>query len=133
MIEFGEHRPEKKHIDLTPMIDVVFLLLIFFLLTSIFGRVALPVDLPRSGAAAPADQRAAQVLVGADGSIRFNDRGLSPTELTEELRRLPPADRDQGIQLLSDRGVPFGRIVEVMDAVKKAGLERIVVLADRKR
>jgi biopolymer transport protein ExbD len=133
MIEFDEHRSGKKGIDLTPMIDVVFLLLIFFLLTSIFGRVSLPVNLPQSGSTMTPDQRAEQVLVDRDGSIQYSGRTVSTGELSAALRQLPQAGQDRGIQLLSDRGVPFGRIVEVMDAVKKAGIERMTVLADRKR
>ena len=48
MIDFGEHVAERKSLDLTPMLDVVFLLLIFFLLTSIFARPLLPLDLPEA-------------------------------------------------------------------------------------
>jgi len=133
MIEFDEHRSEKTGIDLTPMIDVVFLLLIFFLLTSIFGRVSLPVNLPLSGSVTPPEQRAEQVLVEKDGSIQFNGRTVSAAELSDVLKQLPRVVQERGVQLLSDRSVPFGRIVEVMDAIKRAGIERITVLADRKR
>jgi biopolymer transport protein ExbD len=133
MIEFDEHRSGKKGIDLTPMIDVVFLLLIFFLLTSIFGRVSLPVNLPQSGSTMTPDQRAVRVLVDREGNVQYSGKTVSTGELRNVLEQLPKDDRDLGIQLLSDRGVPFGRVVEVMDAVKKAGIERITVLADRKR
>lgn len=69
MIDFGEHAPEKKHLDLTPMIDVVFLLLIFFLLTSIFSKPSIPLDLPRAESARQTGEPAVSVAVKRDGTI----------------------------------------------------------------
>ncbi|HBG06137.1 MAG: hypothetical protein A2075_02445 [Geobacteraceae bacterium GWC2_58_44] len=133
MIDFGEHLPEKKALDLTPMIDVVFLLLIFFLITSIFSRPSLPLDLPEAETAQMAGEPDVSVAVKLDGTISLNGRGIALAELYPALHAIYQGKQQRGISLVSDRGVPFGRVVEVMDQAKKAGADSISVLADQKK
>lgn len=133
MIDFGEHLPEKKGLDLTPMIDVVFLLLIFFLITSIFARPSLPLNLPEAETARLTQEPEVSVAVKADGAILLDGREVALAELYPALRARYQGQEKRGITLLSDKGVPFGRVVEVMDQAKKAGAEEISVLAEQKK
>lgn len=133
MIDFGEHLPEKKSLDLTPMIDVVFLLLIFFLITSIFSRPSLPLNLPEAETAQLADEPEVSVALKVDGTMLLNGRQIALAELYPALRARYEGKKKGGITLLSDKGVPFGRVVEVMDQAKKAGAEDIAVLAEQKK
>lgn len=133
MIDFGEHLPEKKSLDLTPMIDVVFLLLIFFLLTSVFAKPSLPLKVPRAETAQLAAEPALTVAVKADGALLLNNEPVDLDELSTRLRSAYAATSDREISLVSDKGVPFGRVVEVMDQAKKAGAENISVVAERKK
>lgn len=133
MIDFGEHLPEKKSLDLTPMIDVVFLLLIFFLLTSIFSRPSLPLNLPEAESANLAVEPEIAVTVKIDGTILLNDRAVALADLNPVLRSLYEGRKRREISLVSDRGVPFGRVVEIMDQAKRAGAENISVVAEKKK
>ena len=133
MIDFGEHLPEKKGLDLTPMIDVVFLLLIFFLITSIFAKPSLPLNLPEAETASLAEEPELSVAIKADGSLLLNGSPLALAELYPELRQRYAGSTRKEISLVSDKGVPFGRVVEVMDQAKKAGAENISVVAEQKK
>jgi biopolymer transport protein ExbD len=133
MIDFGEHLPEKKHLDLTPMLDVVFLLLIFFLLTSIFSKPSIPLALPEAESARQAGEPEVSVAIKGDGSLLLNGRTVALGELYPALADLYQGGARKAISLVSDKGVPFGRVVEVMDQAKKAGAEDIAVVAEKKR
>ncbi len=133
MIDFGEHLPEKKSLDLTPMIDVVFLLLIFFLITSIFSKPSLPLNLPEAETAQMAGEQDVSVAVKLDGSILLDGKAITAAELYPALRARYEGVEKRGVTLVSDKGVPFGRVVEVMDQAKKAGADNISVLAEQKK
>lgn len=132
MIEFDEHVAEKRWLDLTPMIDVVFLLLIFFLLTSIFSRPAIPLNLPAAASAKMQPEQELVVTVKRDGSVLLNGQRLELPDLAAALEGHFGGAAQRSISLRSDRGIPFGRVVEVMDVAKQAGAETITVAAERK-
>lgn len=132
MIEFDEHVPEKRWLDLTPMIDVVFLLLIFFLLTSIFSQPSIPLDLPKAKNARLQEEQEVTVSVRRDGTLLLNNVELTLAELAPALRMKYSGYEQRGLNLRSDRGVPFGRVVEVMDVAKQAGAEAISVVTEKK-
>ena len=114
--------------NMTPMIDVVFQLIIFFLLSSHLAKqetqFALPLPAAESGQADPADERARlTVNVLADGTTLFAGRSTSADELARQL-----ADRkgvhgsDLEVRIRSDRGVEYARIEPVLLACARAGI-----------
>lgn len=133
MIEFDEHESEKRGMDLAPLIDVVFLLLIFFLLTSIFVKPSIPLDLPEAEAARVMDKPEISVTIKKDGAVLLNDIEIPLPKLYTALSNLYSGTSSRDLQLISDKAVQFGRVVEVMDIAKKAGAENISVLTERKR
>lgn len=132
MIDFGEHTPHRKNFDLTPMIDVVFLLLIFFMLTSIYSKPALPVVLPEADTVQNLVEKPITVLVRQDGNIFVGEQAIAPGMLRAELKRLLANDASPAVAVASDKGVPFGNVVEVLDSARSAGARSISVLAERK-
>lgn len=133
MIEFDEHSTKSEGLDLTPMIDVVFLLLIFFLLTSIFSKPSIPLNLPEAETAKVTAEPEVSIAIKKDGSILLNGEAAPAAELFALLSELYRHKETKSISLVSDKGVPFGRVVEVMDISKKAGVENIAVIAERKK
>ncbi len=133
MIEFDEHVSEKRAMDLAPLIDVVFLLLIFFLLTSIFVKPSIPLDLPESEVAKVMDKPEVFVIIKKDGTVLLNDTEIPLLKLYAALSNLYSGTSSRDLQLISDKDVQFGRVVEVMDIAKKAGAENISILTERKR
>src|SRR3972149_10694597 len=108
MIEFDEHTSGRADIDLTPLIDVVFLLLIFFLLTSIYARPSIPLDLPEAETARTARESEVSVAIWPDGALLLNDREVSLAELHPALEGIYAEGRAKEISIVSDRKGPFG-------------------------
>lgn len=134
MIELSGHTSSRRDMDLAPLIDVVFLLLIFFLLTAVFVKPSIPLDLPKSETAKVIDKPEVSVTIKKDGSIMLNDDDILLPELYAALSKIyRDLLRDRDISLMADKEVPFGRVIEVMDIAKRAGVENISVLTERKR
>tara|TARA_B100001179_G_scaffold196384_1_gene154987 strand:- start:631 stop:1026 length:396 start_codon:yes stop_codon:yes gene_type:complete len=118
----------RRRISLTPMIDVVFLLLIFFMLVSRFGvERALPIVLPGPAPATTAyDGPPRLVAIGAD-TLRLNGAPTSLSTLPDALRALMQAPDDL-IVLRAEDGADLQMLVTVMEALSRAGLSRLVVV-----
>lgn len=132
MIEFNEHVPRQKHSDLTPMIDVVFLLLIFFLLTSVSSRMMVPLNLPEAETSTAAPEAPVVVAIRLDGMVYVNGERVETRDLYATLAAMYVKTDDGEINLMSDEEVPFGRVVDVLDIAKRAGAKNIAVVTERK-
>jgi biopolymer transport protein ExbD len=132
VIDFGEHVEEKKTLDLTPMLDVVFLLLIFFLLTSIFAKPMLSLNLPEAATGTLEQEPEVRIAIHRDGDIYLNEERVALTALPSAMTELFRGDGSRDLSLQSDQGVPFGRVVEIMDLAKQAGAENIAVVTEKK-
>lgn len=122
---FDEPRPRRKP-SLTPMIDVVFLLLVFFMLASRFGTdMQLPLKL--AGASTSPYSGPPRLVVIEPDAVRLNGTELAQAALTEALAPLMSAPEDAVILRAAD-GVSLQRLVEVMDRLAGAGMTNLVVL-----
>jgi biopolymer transport protein ExbD len=132
-MNFRNERPAlDARIELTPLIDVVFQLLIFFLLTTSFiHERAMQIDLPE----AKVDEKKRDgdklvlITVAKDGTVAHNDKPVSWSELTEIFRRNAAADREREVMIRADRAVPHGRVVQVMDLANTHGLTKMAIAA----
>ena len=137
MIEFQEEQnlTESGGPDMTPMIDMVFLLLIFFLLTFSFTTVwGVNVNLP--GMKEPekrVESRVLRVAVASNGEIFMDSKpvGLQELEmrLQEKLAEREGAEEDSVLIVSADAGSMHGRVVEVMGAARAAGIRRLAIEA----
>lgn len=115
-------------INMTPMIDVVFQLIIFFLVTSHFARqeAHLPLPLPAadSSQAAKTDDRPRLVInVTGDGTLLFSGRSLTAAELRQRLaERIGELGKDIEVRIRADRGVPYRHIEPVLLACARVGV-----------
>lgn len=107
---------EDASIDLTPVIDVIFMLLIFFIMTTTFSKPVLDIILPASEAAEDAGRKGSELVISvkADGTIHFQDRQLTKEELTVVLETRPEAL----LNLYVDEKAPFEAFVGVIDIAK---------------
>ena len=123
--EFSFDKEFDEEIDLTPLIDVVFILLIFFFITSTFIRPSLPVNLAKAASAAVSAERKEQVVIriDADGAL-FND-GVALTR--EDIPALLNANPDFGINLFVDRAAPFEAFLSVIDEARLLNREDISI------
>ena len=120
-------------LDLTPLIDVVFLLLIFFMVTTTFvpDATGLQVDLPRSSSQEVIPEGEDLTLeLGSDGTVSIEGRSLSSTELSAELRKAAAKDPGTLVILEADAELSHGRVVEVMDLARELGLTSFAIATE---
>jgi biopolymer transport protein ExbD len=123
--DFSLDKEFDEEIDLTPLIDVVFILLIFFFVTSTFIRPSLPVHLAQAASAAASSERKEQLVITIDAQgALFN--GSEP--LTRDaIPGLLKAHPDEGINLFVDRAAPFEAFLSVVDAARLLNREDISI------
>jgi len=129
-VEF-EGLPPRRHIpNLTPLIDIVFLLLIFFLLTSHFVKdESLDIALPEAESArAFENEEALEIIIDQMGDIIVNDQHINPDRLDEILRLSLAKRNKKQVILRGDQSVPLSLTVKVMDAARKAGAESLDII-----
>lgn len=131
-MKFPRKPREPVDINLAPLIDVVFILLLFFVVTTTFTReTQLKVDLPEavSGEAVSAEAKAPlEILVGVDGSFALNGKSLSKNDLTtlmEALRVESGGDKTLPVVLSADGKAPHQAVVIAMDAAAKLGFAQL--------
>ena len=117
-------------INMTPLIDVMLVLVVIFILTAPLLTSSLRLDLPRTDAAKPQETTGA-VLVALDkaGQLYLNDKPTTLPDMRRSLSEMAAKNPQAEVQLRADAAVPYGRVVEVMGAVQNAGLNRIGFVA----
>ena len=128
--EFDESRSREKWPDLTPLLDMVFLLLIFFLLTSFLSRPAVPVSLPEAENAEPRSGDVAVITVLKDGSILLNGVPTTEDDLPDALREAEGFSVSGEVIIQADKEVPFGKVVGIMDGSKRGGAKSLSFLVE---
>lgn len=113
-------------LELAPMIDVVFLLLIFFIVTWQFARFERDMDIsvPAAEEAEDKDRQTGEIIVNVrdDGSIILNGRVVTEPELLSKLEAISEAYPDQAVILRGSSEANFQAIINVLDQIKKAGI-----------
>ncbi len=118
-------------INVTPLVDVMLVLLVIFILTAPLLTSAIRLDLPRTPAARPVEAAHALVLViDKDGVAYLEDQAQTPQTLLSRLQREAKAHPDTEVQLRADAAVPYGRMVEVIGLAQRAGLSRVGFVAE---
>src|SRR5688572_25849929 len=125
--------PEEEVLNLTPLIDMVFLLLVFFLAATTFARaeVEMDLDLPRSQAG-KSDRESHLLVVNVlrDGRIRVDGREVTAEALRQRLRAAAARDKEQAVLIRGDTKVQFGVVAMAFDACLAAKLSRVSVAAE---
>ncbi len=130
-MKFPRKPREPVDINLAPLIDVVFILLLFFVVTTTFTReTQLKVDLPEavSGTAPEVTKTPLEILVGVDGSFALNGKSLSKNDLAslmEALRLESGGDKSLPVMLSADGQAPHQAVVTAMDAAAKLGFAHL--------
>ncbi len=120
-------------INMTPLIDVMLVLVVIFIITAPMLVSSIALDLPRTEAARVAQAAAAvSVTVDAAGQTYANNQAVSLDQLAQQFALTAQANPDTEVQLRADQAVPYGRVVAVMGLAQKAGLNRIGFVAEAK-
>ena len=118
-------------INMTPLIDVMLVLLVIFIITAPLWASSIKLDLPQTSAAQVTEvPQSVTVVMDASGQTFVNDRPVTLEELSRHLAQSKLGNAETEVQLRADKAVPYGRIVGVMGVAQKAGLSRIGFVAD---
>ena len=126
-------RSPMAEINVTPMVDVMLVLLIIFMVTAPLLAAGVQVDLPDSRAAPlEQDREPVAVTIDASGAIFVDQVPVAEADLPARLRQLAAASREQGgprIFLRADRGLDYGRVMGVMGELNRADLRRVALVS----
>ena len=122
-----------SEINVTPLVDVMLVLLIIFMVTAPLLVAGVPIDLPTSRAGA-LDQNAkpVQVAIDADGRITIDDAAVTESALPAKLANIaaqPQPPEGRRVYLRADKGLDYGRVMRVMGDLNRAGLNRVALVS----
>lgn len=132
---FRRRAPEPPRVDLTPMIDVVFLLLIFFMISTTFiERPGLTIDLPDAGSdrMSTAGDREVRVYLDQQGRLYLNGDPISGSALRQHLLEYGVQAGKMSFVLMADEAARHGRVVALMDAAQVAGFGELAIATEKK-
>jgi len=122
---------ELSDINITPLVDVMLVLLVAFVITIPVLTNAIHVNLPKTVITTPPDeQKAVTVTVDGEGKVYLNNAEVARADLERQLLGLKNANPDLSLHLRADERVPYGPVAKVMAAIEHAGISRVAVLTD---
>lgn len=133
-MQFEGYRRSSNVPNLTPLIDVVFLLLIFFMLTSHFVRnESLDIDLPEAETGEQLQEgEILEVVIDAEGNLIYQKQKVDAALLEEKLRRDLLIAQDKNVRIMGDEHADLGNAVQVLDIARKAGASGVDIVTEKK-
>ena len=134
-MKFSNREPEPATMQLAPMIDIVFLLLIFFIVTWQYTRseTELSVSVPTAEEGVQKNRARGEIIINilADGSLRVEGGNVDLLQLREKLTAVAKQYKNQPVRIRGDGSVNYQRIVEVIDTCQKSGIWNISFATQR--
>jgi biopolymer transport protein TolR len=126
------HRPVAE-INVTPMVDVMLVLLVIFMVTAPLLTAGVQVDLPKTSAAPiKGDDQPLSVSVDAQGEIWIQETKVTMDELVPKLQAITAQKPDTRIFIRGDKGIDYGRVMEVMGTLGGAGFTKVALVTEMK-
>jgi biopolymer transport protein ExbD len=132
MKSFARKTTQTVGVDITPLLDVVFQLLLFFILTSAVLQPGIELDLPESEQESKALE--ADLLISADkeGHVFFNEKMISLEEIEPSLRFFVSQNNNGNVILRVDSAAPYGKFFSILDASRKVGIKNLHLAYEEK-
>ena len=127
----NNRRAAMSDINVTPMVDVMLVLLVIFMVAAPLMTVGVEVELPETSAAPMTGQDEPLVVsVSAEGTIYIMDSEIAQNTLTEKLAAITENKADTRIFVRGDKAIDYGRVMEVMGLIKDAGFTKVALIAE---
>jgi biopolymer transport protein TolR len=120
-------------INVIPLVDVVLVLLVIFMVTAPMLYRGMDIKLPTSASNTIKAEERLVLTIERDQKIFLDKDQLSPAQLEPKLRAAKARNAEVSVYLRADRDVPYGAVVQVMDGVKRAGIEKLGMVTDPSR
>jgi biopolymer transport protein TolR len=124
----GQTRTSLAEINITPLVDVVLVLLVIFMITAPVLQSGIEVSVPKTRTVKQIQQQRQVLTIDRESNLFLDDKPVNIHDLPQRLRHPGVDDAKQVIYLRADERVPFGAFATVMDAVKQAGITNISVV-----
>ena len=124
---------QKARIEMLPLIDIVFLLLVFFIYAMLSMAVhrGLPIVLPKSSTVDMEKQLILSITVKINGDTFLDKRKISLSDLTGTLQEKVRNESQTGVLLFADQNLPYQKLFHVLDRIRKAGISKISLQAEK--
>jgi biopolymer transport protein ExbD len=131
-VNFAPPRRQEEQVDVTPLIDIIFQLVLFFMVSTTFvNSPGIEVDLPRSSAdTIIRDKEDLNVWMTAGGAIYVDRQSVTWSQLQGQLSGAASRDRNTVVIIKADREVEHGRVVAVMDLARSYGLLKLAIATE---
>jgi biopolymer transport protein TolR len=127
----GSSDPTMSEINVTPLVDVMLVLLIIFMVTAPLMQQGVQVDLPKTQAQNLQDDQQRIVLsINKDLKIFIGPTEVTRDQLEEKLTLNEKLKKDKEVYLQADRSIPYGFVVDIMAVMKRAGVEQVSMLTE---
>ena len=119
-------------INVTPLVDVMLVLVVIFIITAPLLASSIQIELPKtdSAPATVAVPAFVTLVINKSGQVFLNDKALPPEQLQANLQQVAALNPDTELQLRADEAVPYGKVAQIMGMAQKAGLGRIGFVAE---
>lgn len=127
-MQFKDRPRRKVVLNITSMTDLLFLLLIFFVVSTTFlEQPGIKLELPHAKSAVISEQKDYTLFVDKEGKMYLNDEGVSTENLGQKLKAVLPNMKEAALILKADQDVAHGIVVRVMDIAKQSGVKKLII------
>lgn len=129
-MQIRERKRKRPAIHITSLIDVMFLLLVFFMVSTTFAEhPAIKLELPSASTAEPSKLESLTLTIDKKGQMYLNDERIEEAELRSRLKEAAEKP-NASLILKADKSVPYGHVVRAMDISRQSGIRRIISLTE---
>ena len=127
MKNYTKQSKRESSVNITSLIDVIFMLVIFFMIASTFNKTAIPVSLPKSNTETETPVHTISVTVDSSGSVYVNDEQVPEDEVISKISAAITQGADKNAVLYCDEDVHLSKVVSTIDAMNEGGIENVAV------
>lgn len=127
-MQFTTRKRRKVIINITSLIDVMFMLLVFLMISSTFlDQPGIKLELPKADSSVVVEQKDYVLFVDKAGKMFLNDKDIALDNLEAKIKDVLPKMKDSALILKADQDVSHGTVVRIMDIVRKGGVKKLII------